>query len=104
MQNQVKLDKIRDIVNGFEKELNIYEGSVKKQLEKMDRDEEGGKRRKETATKMIQDLEKRLFESERDRVLLRRETTDLTRDIKDMSTASERTTVNQQMLDMIKEN
>jgi len=51
----------------------------------MDRDDDTGKRRKETAQKMINDLEKRLFESERERVLLRREKDDLGKDIKEIT-------------------
>ena len=49
----------------------------------MDRDEDTGRRRKETANKMITDLEKRLFESERERVLLRREKDDILRDLRE---------------------
>ena len=70
----------------------------------MEKDEDNGKRRKETATKMIGELERRLFESERERVLLRRERDDLQRDIKDYTQQSERQALNQQMLEMIKSN
>ena len=85
MANQVKIDKIREIVTVFEKDLGNLELLTRKELEKIDRDEDTGKRRKETAQKMINDLEKRLFESERERVLLRREKDDLGKDIKEIT-------------------
>lgn len=46
-------------------------------MDKVDRDEEISRKRKETATRMISDLEKKLFESERDRVIMRREKDEL---------------------------
>ncbi|CDW75259.1 UNKNOWN [Stylonychia lemnae] len=104
MANQIKIDKIREIVTVFEKDLGNLELQTKKELDKMDRDEDTGKRRKETAQKMINDLEKRLFESERERVLLRREKDDLNKDIKEINSMTERNTVNMEMLNMIKEN
>eukprot|EP00347_Sterkiella_histriomuscorum_P003304 403364798 len=104
MSQQVKLDRIREVVNLVELDLGFLESSVRKELDRSERDEEAGKRRKETATKMITELEKKLFDSERERVILRRERDDLQRDIKDISQQSERNTLNDQMLGMIREN
>ena len=82
MQNQTKIDKINDILAAFDKALNCHETALKKEVEKIDREDTNCQRRKETTTKMITELEKRLFDSERERVILRREREDLQRDIK----------------------
>ena len=53
---------------------------------------------------MIGDLEKKLFDSERDKVLLRREKDDLSKEIKDLDASKDRNVVSQEMVSMIKEN
>lgn len=74
MQKQFKKDKLNLILTTFENSLEQIQGDLTEKLNLLKyTTEKTSSARIDSANKVLQELEKRLFESERERVHLRRE-------------------------------
>ena len=83
MQTQIRRDKMMSFLQTFEEQIGLHNSKIVEKVNKLKtQNEVTSDQRIETAMKTISDLEKRLFECERERVILRREKEQIERELR----------------------
>ena len=105
IQMQLKKDKILTLLQTFEEQMERHQTKITEKVTQLKTQNEiSSESRIETAMKAVSDLERRLFESERDRVILRHEKEQLDRELRLTQQQESTVAQNSELIEMIRSN
>ena len=105
MQKQLKKDKILTLLTTFETSLSIEQHHQKEKSSTLQLTlTKASQQRQSTTAKMVGELEKKLFESERERLVLKRERDQLERQVRVTEQEKERGAVSASLVTMVRDN
>ena len=105
IQMQLKKDKILTLLQTFEEQMERHQTKITEKVTQLKTQNEiSSESRIETAMKAVSDLERRLFESERDRVILRHEKEQLDRELRLTQQQGSTVAQNLELIEMIRSN
>ncbi len=105
IQTQLKKDKILTLLQTFEEQMERHQTKLSEKVTQLKtQNEVSSESRIETAMKAVSELERRLFESERDRVILRHEKEQLERELRLTHQQAQTVAQNSELIDMIRSN
>ena len=105
IQMQLKKDKILTLLQTFEEQMERHQTKITEKVTQLKTQNEiSSESRIETAMKAVSDLERRLFESERDRVILRHEKEQLDRELRLTQQQASTVAQNSELIEMIRSN
>ena len=105
MQKQLKKDKILTLLTTFETSLSIEQHHQKEKSSTLQLTlTKASQQRQSTTAKMVGELEKKLFESERERLVLKRERDQLERQARVTEQEKERGAVSASLVTMVRDN